>query len=56
MTILLNIVIVLITFTLTEFSAWANHKFIMHGSMWFFHSDHHKKTIRVGLNATMCFS
>jgi beta-carotene 3-hydroxylase len=43
MTILLNIVIVLITFTLTEFSAWANHKFIMHGSMWFFHSDHHKK-------------
>jgi beta-carotene 3-hydroxylase len=31
------------TFILTEFSAWANHKYIMHGLMWYFHSDHHKK-------------
>ena len=35
--------IVCLTFILTEFSAWANHKFIMHGFMWYFHSDHHKK-------------
>jgi beta-carotene 3-hydroxylase len=35
--------IVLVTFVLTEFSAWFNHKFIMHGFMWHFHSDHHKK-------------
>ncbi|KAB1155874.1 carotene hydroxylase [Flavobacterium luteum] len=34
---------VLTTFVLTEFSAWANHKYIMHGFMWFFHADHHKK-------------
>jgi beta-carotene 3-hydroxylase len=43
MTTLINLSIVLITFVLTEFSAWANHKYIMHGSMWYFHSDHHKK-------------
>lgn len=35
--------IILLTFILTEFSAWANHKFIMHGFMWYFHADHHKK-------------
>lgn len=35
--------IILITFVLTEFSAWVNHKFVMHGFMWYFHSDHHKK-------------
>ncbi len=35
--------IILGTFVLTEISAWANHKFIMHGLMWYFHSDHHKK-------------
>lgn len=41
--ILLNIGIVLATFILTEFSAWANHKYIMHGFMWYFHADHHKR-------------
>ena len=35
--------IILLTFVLTEFSAWVNHKFVMHGFMWYFHSDHHKK-------------
>ena len=24
-----------------EFMAWATHKFVMHGFMWHFHSDHH---------------
>ncbi len=38
-----NVGIVLATFVLTEFSAWANHKYIMHGIMWYFHADHHKK-------------
>jgi len=40
---IINIGIVAITFLLTEFSAWANHKYIMHGVMWYFHADHHKK-------------
>lgn len=43
MSTLLNILIVLITFVLTEFSAWANHKYIMHGLLWHLHADHHKK-------------
>lgn len=37
------ILIVLVTFVLTEISAWANHKYLMHGLMWYFHSDHHKR-------------
>jgi beta-carotene 3-hydroxylase len=40
---LINSSIVLAAFVLTEFSAWANHKFIMHGIMWYFHADHHNK-------------
>lgn len=43
MQIIINISILLATFILTEFSAWANHKYIMHGFMWYFHSDHHKR-------------
>jgi beta-carotene 3-hydroxylase len=43
MEIAINISIVLITFVLTELSAWANHKYLMHGFMWYFHADHHKK-------------
>lgn len=43
MQIIINISILLGTFVLTEFSAWANHKYIMHGFMWYFHSDHHKR-------------
>jgi beta-carotene 3-hydroxylase len=40
---LLPIAIIIITFILTEFSAWFNHKYIMHGFMWYFHKDHHLK-------------
>jgi len=43
MQIIINISILLGTFVLTEFSAWANHKYIMHGFMWYFHADHHKR-------------
>lgn len=43
MSILINIGIVILTFILTEFSAWLNHRYIMHGLLWYFHSDHHKK-------------
>jgi beta-carotene 3-hydroxylase len=43
MEIIINCSIVLVTFILTEFSAWANHKYIMHGFLWYFHADHHKK-------------
>ena len=30
-------------FCFTEFTAWFNHKFIMHGPLWFLHKDHHNK-------------
>jgi len=43
MHVLAIIGIILGTFILTELSAWVNHKFVMHGFMWYFHSDHHKK-------------
>jgi beta-carotene 3-hydroxylase len=26
-----------------ELTAWATHKFVMHGFMWYFHKDHHQK-------------
>ena len=31
------------TFVVTEFTAWFNHKYIMHGPLWILHKDHHKK-------------
>ena len=30
-------------FFFTEFTAWFNHKYIMHGPLWFLHKDHHNK-------------
>jgi len=39
----LNLIIVIVTFLLTEISAWLNHRFIMHGFLWHLHADHHKK-------------
>ncbi|MBT6568158.1 MAG: beta-carotene hydroxylase [Flavobacteriales bacterium] len=33
----------LLTFTGMEFMAWFSHKYIMHGFLWIWHKDHHKK-------------
>src|SRR5687768_17556338 len=41
--VLINTGIVVLTFLLTEFSAWANHRFLMHGPLWRLHADHHHK-------------
>ncbi|WP_234736243.1 sterol desaturase family protein [Tellurirhabdus bombi] len=38
---LINVVIVLITFGLMEGIAWFTHKYIMHGFMWRWHHSHH---------------
>lgn len=32
----------LVTFVLMEAVTWCTHKFVMHGFMWYFHSDHHQ--------------
>ena len=34
--------ITLVTFLLMEGITWCTHKFLMHGSMWYFHEDHHQ--------------
>ncbi|MFT4778287.1 MAG: beta-carotene 3-hydroxylase [Flavobacteriales bacterium] len=34
-------IIVIGTFLGMEFMAWFTHKYVMHGLMWYFHSDHH---------------
>jgi beta-carotene 3-hydroxylase len=33
--------VLLLTFFVMEFMAWATHRFVMHGFMWHFHADHH---------------
>lgn len=33
--------VLFVTFVTVEFSAWALHKYVMHGFMWKFHKDHH---------------
>jgi beta-carotene 3-hydroxylase len=35
--------VMLITFFATELAAWAMHKYVMHGPLWFLHYDHHNK-------------
>lgn len=42
MAILINILIVLVTFCIMEFVAWFTHKYIMHGFLWYLHKDHHQ--------------
>jgi beta-carotene 3-hydroxylase len=42
MMVLINVVIVLVTFVLMEAVAWLSHKYLMHGFLWFFHEDHHQ--------------
>ncbi len=37
----LSIGIVLGTFLAMEWVAWATHKYVMHGFLWYFHRDHH---------------
>lgn len=40
---MINILIVLGAFIIMEGVAWFAHKYIMHGWLWVFHKDHHKK-------------
>ncbi len=43
MTTLLWAVVYFGTFFIMEFVAWFSHKYIMHGFLWVWHKDHHKK-------------
>ena len=42
-TILINTLIVILSFISMEAIAWLTHKYIMHGILWVLHKDHHKK-------------
>ena len=42
MSLLLKILIIIVTFWMMEFIAWATHKYIMHGFLWKLHKDHHQ--------------
>jgi beta-carotene 3-hydroxylase len=38
----INTMIVVATFVGMEFTAWATHKYVMHGFLWALHRDHHE--------------
>ncbi len=40
---MINIVFILVAFSFMEFVAWFNHKYVMHGFLWKWHVDHHRK-------------
>ncbi len=42
-TIIINAIIVVAAFCSMEAVAWFTHKFVMHGLLWIWHKDHHKK-------------
>ena len=42
-TFLINSLIVLAAFIGMEGVAWLTHKYVMHGLLWIWHKDHHKK-------------
>ena len=39
---IINFIIILISFLAMEFVAWFTHKYIMHGILWYLHKDHHQ--------------
>lgn len=41
--IIINISLLIFSFLFMEFVAWSNHKYIMHGFLWNWHKDHHRK-------------
>lgn len=43
MNIWLNIGLLVCAYFFMEFVAWSNHKYVMHGFLWKWHKDHHRK-------------
>lgn len=39
----LNISLLVLSYFFMEFVAWSNHKYVMHGFLWKWHKDHHRK-------------
>ena len=40
---MIYILYIVLAYLFMEFVAWSNHKFIMHGFLWTWHADHHRK-------------
>jgi beta-carotene 3-hydroxylase len=38
-----NSLLLILAYFFMEFVAWSNHKYIMHGFLWKWHKDHHRK-------------
>jgi beta-carotene 3-hydroxylase len=38
-----SLAVMIIAFLCMEGVAWLTHKYVMHGFLWFLHSDHHKR-------------
>ena len=46
---MLNIVLLISAFLFMEFVAWYSHKYVMHGFLWKWHVDHHRKDHMQGM-------
>ncbi len=40
---MINLLLVIASYFFMEFVAWSNHKYLMHGLLWKWHKDHHRK-------------
>jgi len=40
---MINFAFVALAYFFMEFVAWSNHKYVMHGFLWNWHKDHHRK-------------
>lgn len=43
---IINILLLIAAYFFMEFIAWSNHKYVMHGFLWKWHKDHHRKDSR----------
>lgn len=46
---MVNIASFLLAFLFMEFVAWWSHKYVMHGFLWKWHKDHHRRDHQQGL-------
>lgn len=46
---MVNIALLILAYFFMEFVAWSNHKYVMHGFLWNWHIDHHRKDNLQGL-------
>lgn len=40
---MINLALMVLAYMFMEFVAWSNHKYVMHGFLWKWHKDHHRK-------------